>query len=136
MEQLNFIGKDFGRGYVGSKDILINYSYQTKTNGETAYFTFRNNCQMKICPTTSCVMYAVSGTRIYFKEADVNHGYKIGTNKSDKSNNFYMSLKGSKNRVALDFAREHMGEYDLTFDSSVGLWMIETGLSFTGKRGN
>ena len=69
---LNFVNKDMtshGRGSRTDKDVGFTYS-PNKNRGAAVYIVFRNDCYKKIAPNPLAYVYAVSGSRVYFKEAD------------------------------------------------------------------
>lgn len=68
---------------------------------------FRNNSYLRFCKN-DFVEFAVTGTRIYFRESNEKNGFKL-TNSSNNNKN-----KGFKTIVNLE---KFIGDYELLWDS-------------------
>lgn len=109
---LNFIVKKSHN--VSNKDVSI-----TASKG-TVYITFRNNADKQI-GRTGFVSVAISGKRLYFKEADSSWGYKLRSEKSRTS-----VSTSIKNIQLNEWATKHSGNYILEFDRTIALYYVDT----------
>ena len=127
----NFVRKTKGRRAPSNNDITI---VTSENSGGTTYFTFRNEVYDDISPNTGCFVYAVVGSRIYFKEASSADGYTFTTN-NKKNDKRYCSFSGKLHTPLYEFMKDKNGDYDMVFDGRNELWFIDTSITFTGKNG-
>lgn len=132
-EDFNFVTKKTGRRAPSSKDVTI---VATEQNGGTVYFSFRNGVHEDISPNTGCFVYAVVGSRIYFKEASSADGFAFtNTTTNKKVNKRYASFGGKTHHALYEFCKDKIGDYDMVFDGRHELWFIDTSITFRGKNG-
>lgn len=90
---------------------------EKREEGDMLVFKFRKNSVYKIISNEEYVVVAKDGNNIYFKESNSKHGFKIG--------NYTPSIKSFKIRAdKLNLKEENLGEYNLEFDSKLGLHYI------------
>lgn len=130
----NFVRKTKGRRAPSNKDISV---VTSENGGGATYFTFRNEVFDDIAPNTGCFVYAVVGSRIYFKEASSTDGYSFTANKKSdkKAEKRYTSFGGNLHHPLYEFMKDKNGDYDMVFDAKHELWFIDTSITFTGKNG-
>ena len=113
--------------------------HASEANGGTVYFTFRKGIHKDIAPNTEHFAYAISGSRIYFKEMPSKEGYRFSRNaknsQPDNGECRYVSFVGKVHRKLYEFCKGKDGDYEIVFDGRYQLWFIETGLNFQGKYG-
>lgn len=141
---LSFVKKSGRGGSHSNKDVCITWSDKCGTSTydkKAAYFTFKNGSWDKISPINNCFVYAISGSRIYFKDSDIKDGFWMTENKShikkegDFSNSRYTSFTGRKHKDLIDFCEKHAGDFDLLYDDKNELYFIETKFLFYSKNG-
>lgn len=135
--EFDFIKKTKGKGFMSEKDVSIR---TTECSGGTVYFTFRNGVSENISPNTDCFVYAISDTRVYFKEARSVDGFLFNKNNENSKNGLckdhrYVSLKGKTHRKLYEFLKDKNGDYEMMYDAKYNLWFVETSILFTGKNG-
>lgn len=97
-------------------------------------FRFRKNCHERIVGSNPYVIIAREGTRIYFKESSPRYGWKLS---HSASKTYFFKLHEKQ----FPFNENDYGEYNLEYDSKVGLYYIDTehrltdALNWNRKRG-
>ena len=120
MEELNWLGKC--RSYGGKKidcDVILSTSYDSSKKKETSVISFRNRSHAKITQKEHMV-FAVLGTKLYFKEASVREGYKLTTFNKDKSS---CHIKIDSRVVKITDLEA--GEYMLEWDKHVECYYVD-----------
>lgn len=117
---MNWITKTIKKVAGHGSDISI-----TMTEGnlgkQRITFILRNNCYAKLTKNEHVVI-AISGTRVYFKEASPAEGFKLTCfNKSRSNCNFRVST----DIVPLSEKGVELGDYRLMFDPMVKLYYID-----------
>lgn len=130
IREFDFVKK--AKGHRGPSDMDLTISTSENGGGYT-YFTVRNNMHEQISPETNCFVYAISGTRIYFKEASRADGYAFTRNSA--SDRRYVSFGGTLHHKLYEFCKDKNGDYEIVYDAMYKLYFVETALSFTGKHG-
>lgn len=92
-------------------------------NKEQYAFRFRNNSFLRFTKN-DFMEFAVTGTRIYFRESNEKHGFKLGSPSQDGKN------KSVKTVVNLD---KFIGDYELLWDSLNKLNYIDVAKKITQK---
>ncbi len=137
MKNLNFISKSRSSMGPYAMDVRVSHSYsanKNRENCEATYFTFRNGSEEKIAPNTYSIAYAVSGTRVYFKEVNSSQGYTLSKNEKNHTDNRYVTITGPRHNDLHRWSEAYAGEYDLLYDSNLNLWCIDVnGVLFRGK---
>ena len=95
-------------------DITISRT-KTKNGQKQSSITFRNNCFLKFA-VGDYMVFAVTKTRVYFKEADAKEGFKL-SKKHEFASTRYM-------RTALDLS-EYIGDYSLSYDGRLKVHYID-----------
>ena len=114
---LNFIAKRARN--ISDKDISITATnYRSERN--SFYIVFRNNSDKQI-GHTGFISVAMSGERLYFKEADETFGYKVRKNNSKSS-----VMTRIKHTDLYEWAVTHSGDYMLKFDRTIALYYVDT----------
>ena len=113
-------------------DSEVIISLENRADNKMLLFRFRKNSVYKIISKEKFIVVAKDGDNIYFKESDAAHGFKV----SDWS----PSIKSFKIKAdRLPLTNENLGEYNLEFDTKLGLHYIslyrklEKTLSWEGK---
>lgn len=96
-------------------DIIL--SYERRANQNMIAFRFRKNSVYKVISNEEYIVIAKDGSNIYFKGSDAKHGFKI-CNWSPSTKVF--KIKADR----LQLTDENLGEYNLEFDSKLGLCYI------------
>lgn len=130
MEQieLEFIGKKKTYTHGAGADVSLTVACKGAAKQQLS-FVFRNGCAKKITPVTGYYVIAISGARLYFKEADNKTGYKIT---QGRTKNDYSTMINEK---LLPWARIHEGDFALQFDNAAGLYFIEDSRQWITKGG-
>ena len=102
-----------------SELIITKSSTGTKNHTMKVVFRFMKNSFWKICREQMYILVAKEGTRYYFKESTPNRGWKL-SGYSDTSKLFRVDEE------LLPFDDKDLGEYNLEYDSEVGLHFIDT----------
>ena len=90
---------------------------ERRKDSEMLLIKFRKNSIYKIVSNEEYIVLAKDGVNIYFKDSDAKHGFKIGEwSPSIKA----IKIKHSK----LPLTEDELGEYNLEFDSKLGLHYI------------
>lgn len=101
------------------KDVSVTFS--RKPNGKNSvHFVFRNGTADKIAPNTSAAIWAIDGSRLYFKEESVRLGYILTINMATRSNNRYMKIT-IPDAKSNEWFEKHEGSYDLIWDTKYEL---------------
>ena len=95
-------------------DVTISRT-KTKKGQKQSSITFRNNCFLKFA-VGDYMVFAVTKTRVYFKEADAKEGFKL-SKKHEFASTRYV-------RTALDLS-EYIGDYSLSYDGRLKAHYIE-----------
>ncbi len=113
MDNLIWVGKENCNKSNGS-DVTLSMN-KNGTNKKQTHFRFRNSCFLRFTKS-GYVEFAVTGSRIYFKESTRKIGYQL-TNKSKDMK--ACSFKTGKN------LSKHIGDYELLWDDNVKLNYID-----------
>ncbi len=103
-----------------TKDVRISVN-KGKNNSEYTNFSFRNGCAEKIT-TTKFIKLGIYNNRIYFKESAIDDGGYMLHKPKDTGKCLYLK---TCNKDILNIASKYSGEYELMFDTSVGLPFIQ-----------
>ncbi len=115
MDNLVWMTKSKGAVNRGSAaDITISRT-KAKNGRKQSSITFRNNCFLKFA-VGDYIVFAVTKTRVYFKEADAKEGFKL-SKKNEPDSSRYM-------RTALDLS-EYIGDYSLSYDGHLNAHYID-----------
>lgn len=95
-------------------DVTISRT-KTKNGQKQSSITFRNNCFLKFA-VGDYMVFAVTKTRVYFKEADAKEGFKL-SKKNEFASTRYV-------RTGLDLS-EYIGDYSLSYDGRLKAHYIE-----------
>jgi len=96
-------------------DVVV--TLEKRANATMLLFKFRKNSIYKIVSNEDYIVLAEDGANIYFKEADAKRGFKIGE--------WSASVKVVKiNLDRLPLTENQLGEYNIEFDSKLGLHYI------------
>lgn len=113
MSDLTWITKRSG---VGESDVTISIVKSSHSNnGVCSTFRFRNNSYLRITKN-DFIEFAVTDSRIYFRESNNKDGFKL-TSKSNHDKN--ASLK-----TVVDLS-QYIGDYDLMWDKELQLNYIK-----------
>lgn len=126
----NFVKKTKGRRAPSDKDISV---VTSENGGGATYFTFRNEVFDDIAPNTGCFVYAVVGSRIYFKEASSVDGYSFTSNKKSdkKAEKRYASFGGKLHHPLYEFMKDKTGTMtwfsmeDTSYGSSIPASLLQ-----------
>lgn len=97
-----------------SADVTISRS-GTRGKQKQTNITFRNNCFLKFA-AGDYIVFAVTKTRVYFKEADAKEGFKLSKKHEHASSRY--------TRTALDLS-EYIGDYSLSYDGRLKAHYID-----------
>lgn len=113
-------------------EVVLHTEKRSKNNKSMLLFKFRKNSIHKIAVDCQYIVIAKDDNKIYFKESDKNRGFKI--------NDYCMNTKSFKVDLSkFTIPEECFGEYNLEFDSKLGLHYIclsrklEKTLNWEGK---
>lgn len=98
-------------------DSEVILSFEKREKYDYVLFRFRKNSIYKIISNESYVVVARDGNNIYFKESDNKHGFKVG-NWTERVKAFKVVAE------RLNLKDEDAGEYNLEFDTKLGLHYI------------
>lgn len=113
MSDLTWITKRSG---VGERDVTISIVKSSHSNnGVCSAFRFRNNSYLRITKN-DFIEFAVTDSRIYFRESNNKDGFKL----TSKSNND----KNASLKTVVDLS-QYIGDYDLMWDKELQLNYIK-----------
>lgn len=98
-------------------DSEVILSFEKRGKYENVLFRFRKNSVYKIISNEEYIVVAKEGNNIYFKESDIKRGFKVG-NWTERVKSF--KVQADKLRLR----EEDAGEYNLEFDTKLGLHYI------------
>lgn len=111
-----WLGKTYSQNRTQfDSEVVLTLEKRDKYN--YALFKFRKNSIYKIISNEEFILVAREGNNIYFKETNEKCGFKIGN-----WTNRVKSFKIVSDR--LNLKQEDIGEYNLEFDSKLGLHYI------------
>lgn len=137
MDELFFTGRIYHKS---EKDVSITVRKERDGLADIG-IVFRNKVHEKIAPHTGYFGFAIKGSRIYFCEFNEGEGFKFSANKGRKGDNRtdngrrYTHFQGAQYAELREFAIQHGGSYDLSWDEKYQHWCVETNLLFKGKNG-
>lgn len=113
---INWVTKSRISGKNG-KDILISVT----KSGDNLHgsIIFRNKQFNKF--KSGYIMFGLAGTRLYLADSNSTDGYKL----CDCASSFNKTCKVSNDTFA-DWCANHRGEYVLDYDSTLGMYYVET----------
>lgn len=134
MVQLEFFGVG-GRRVSSDNDACVTFSVSGNAKDKQCRFTISEQAVKKFAPNTEVFVYAISGSRLYFKESAIGVGYKLSTISSNRVPNRYVSISAKKNKDLYEFCASHAGRYSLNYDENLECYYIETVPTFIGAYG-
>ena len=96
-------------------DLIINFEKHADVT--RVQFRFRKNSIYKIISNNEYVVVARDGNNIYFKESNATRGFKV-SRWTDNVKIFKVSCE------KLKLTEDNIGEYNIEFDSNLGLHYI------------
>lgn len=118
---LNWVGKKrTHRTLDTAGDVTLAISQDNTKNKRTSVIAFKHRSYSKIT-STGYMVFAVVGTRLYFKSDTSSVGYKLSTFNKDKSS---CHVKVDYASLPLDVKLE-VGNYNLEWDRNLGLYYID-----------
>ena len=112
MDDLQWVCKKRQKGC--DKDVSVRLNKQH--NSIATAFTFRNKCHLQFTKNL-LVVFAVKGSRIYFKQEGRNYGYKLSEQHGSLNPSYVF-----KSEIDL---RDFIGDHDLLYDDELRLNYIE-----------
>ena len=120
MEKLIWVKKKIGKVAKGAADVIISQVNDYTKNATPTVIQFKNNSYLRITKNTY-ITFAVSGTRLYFKQEEPRDGYKLtGFNKDGTS----ATVKVHQDVLPINVNVE-VGSYNLEWDPVLGLHYVD-----------
>lgn len=107
-----------------SEVIVYQILKKKEKNFYKVVFKFLKNSAYKIVPDGEYIVLAKDGSRIYFKQCKSQHGFKLMSSGATVK---YFEVKTS----VLNLDESVFGEYNLEYDSSLGLHYIDFNRKFS-----
>ena len=123
MCELHFITKNQIRKAKETKKIYDVKISLSKTKNVGMCITFKNNSYSAFAPDRR-IVYAISGSRLYFSSADENEGWKLQTSGKEIPGTLYLNLPRS-HEEATQWASQYPGKYQLLYDEKTKYFCID-----------
>ena len=133
---MNWVGKSKNRGINDVGEVFIRV---VNDDRHSTQISFKKKSYLKITRNLH-IVFAIDGTRLYFREASQYEGWKLNDGGSKrKGSNSAFTIK--VNPQALPVSKIETGAYNLELDEDLMLWYIDTlnklkpgTLKWNGKR--